>query len=60
MADPINTSIVMTLRGNMKRLRLQVAAGAEHDCAFALCEVADEADELKLAIWDRVPEPEAE
>ncbi len=56
MADKINTSIVKIMRGEMKRLRLKIAAGAEYDCGFALRELADEAEDLMLAICDRVPD----
>ncbi len=49
MIDPINASIVMILRGNMKRLRLQLEAGEEWDGfdeSRILAELCDEASML--------------
>ncbi len=53
----INSSIVMLMRGQMARLRKQIEAGDDHDCEFALRELADESEDLMLAICDRVPDP---
>ncbi len=53
MPDKINASIALTLRGNMKRLRLQLEAGEEWDGTDELRilnEVAYEAGRLLDAI----------
>ncbi len=53
MSDKINASIALILRGNMKRLRLQLEAGEEWDGddeSRILCEVAYEAGMLLDAV----------
>ncbi len=53
MTDKINASIVLILRGNMKRLRLQIEAGEEWDgfgASRILLEIELEAGALMDAI----------
>jgi len=50
----INSSIVMQLRASLKKLRLQLENGEEHNCTRHLHELADEAEDLVLAIGDTV------
>ena len=53
MADEINASIALILRGNMKRLRLQLEAGEEWDGddeSRILGELCDEASMLASAL----------
>ena len=57
MLDKINISIVMILRGNMKRLRLQLEAGEEcddDDESRILGELCDEASMLASALNQRL------
>ena len=49
MTDKINASIVMILRGSMKRLRLQIEAGEEYE-ARHMTELVNECDMLAGAI----------
>ena len=56
MADEINASIALILRGNMKRLRLQLEAGEEWDGddeSRILGELCDEASMLASALNQR-------
>ncbi len=56
MTDKINASIVLILRGNMKRLRLQIEAGEEwggDDESRILNELCDEASMLASATNQR-------
>ncbi len=57
MSDKINASIVLILRGNMKRLRLQLWAGEEWDGfdeSRILAELCDEASMLASAVNQRM------
>ncbi len=57
MTDKINASIALTLRGNMKRLRLQLEAGEEWDGtdeSRILGELCDEASMLGAEINQRM------
>lgn len=57
MTDKINISIVLILRGNMKRLRLQLEAGEEcddDDESRILGELCDEASMLASALEQRL------
>ena len=50
----INPSIVMLLRESLFKLRYQLEHGDEHDCTHHLHELADECEDLALAIGDTV------
>ena len=57
MTDKINASIVMILRGSMKRLRLQIEAGEEWDGddeSRILNELCDEASMLAEVVNQRM------